>query len=125
VNEDGRIQVFAIGADSGLHTVVQTVAGGAWSGWAALGGAMSEIATAVDAQGRIEVFAIGAYSTLHVIRQTVEGVSWAGWEAVNGPAFQTHPTALQIVPTERADGRIELFLIKLDSGIDRILQLRP
>jgi hypothetical protein len=59
-NRDGRIEVFAIGTDAGLHHNWQTTPGGAWSGWAGLGGGITQIATAVNRDGRIEVAAIGA-----------------------------------------------------------------
>src|ERR1700741_4065977 len=38
MNDDGRIEVFGIGADQALYHIWQTSPGGGWSGWAGLGG---------------------------------------------------------------------------------------
>ena len=55
-----------------LHDPSVIVAGW-WSGWAGLGGGVTEIAAAVNSDGRIEVFAIGTDKALHHIWQIVRG----------------------------------------------------
>src|SRR5258707_11847848 len=53
VNQDGRIEGFAIGTDIALNHIWQTSPGGSWSGWAGLSGGITQTATAVNKDGRI------------------------------------------------------------------------
>ncbi len=60
-NQDGRLQVFAVGADGLVHTIWQQTPGGDWSGWAMLASAnpaITTLAVAQDQDGRLEVFAL-------------------------------------------------------------------
>ena len=120
VNQDGRIEVFAIGTDRALNHIWQTSPGGPWSSWAGLGGGITEIATAVNRDGRIEVFAIGTDTALNHIWQTAPNggpnrTSWSNWAGLAGGI--TH-----LATAVNRDGRIEVFAIGTDTALNHIWQ---
>ena len=59
-NNDGRMEVFARGADQSLWHKWQTTPNSGWSGWESLGGWVDMISVGHNADGRLEVFARGA-----------------------------------------------------------------
>jgi acylphosphatase len=90
-----------------------------WSGWAGLGGGMSQIATTRNIDGRIEVFAIGTDKALYHIWQTTPGGSaWSGWAGLGGGITQ-------IASAINNDGRIEVFAIGTDKALNHIWQTAP
>ncbi|MFK8912527.1 transglycosylase SLT domain-containing protein, partial [Streptomyces sp. YS-3] len=64
-SSDGRLEVFAAGAD-GVHHAWQTGVNGAWSDWEPLGGpGGAELAIGPNADGRLEMFAINGDTFQH------------------------------------------------------------
>ncbi|WP_155354850.1 hypothetical protein [Acrocarpospora macrocephala] len=109
-NRDGRLEVFALGSNLELWHAWQLTAGGAWSGWASLGGQFPREtlpAVGMNADGRLEVFVIGGDGRLWHLWQLSAGGGWSGWlneggslrgGANTGPAVGTNQ-----------DGRLEVF----------------
>ena len=87
-NQDGRLQVFAIGADAIVHTIWQQTPGGGWSGWdmlAAANPAVAALAVAQNQDGRLEVFALqqpdsAGNVVLSHNWQTAPNGGWSGWQ---------------------------------------------
>src|SRR5215475_9738669 len=86
INLDGRLEVFASGTDYALNHTWQNpaTAGGGWSAWAGLGGAITKMAVARNEDGRLEVFAIGTNGALNHIWQTAAGGGWSAWAGLGG-----------------------------------------
>ena len=59
-NQDGRLEIFARGADRALWHIWQVAPNGAWSGWQSLGGELtSNPAVGQHLVGRLSVFVRG------------------------------------------------------------------
>ncbi|MEU8842060.1 peptidoglycan DD-metalloendopeptidase family protein [Streptomyces roseus] len=98
---DGRLEVFAAGAD-GVHHAWQTAVNGGWSPWEALGGpGNAELALAPNADGRLELLAINGDTFQHRYQSAPSG-GWSGWEPFGGGGRD-------IAAGTNADGRIEVF----------------
>jgi hypothetical protein len=119
LNSDGRLEVFARGADGGLWHNWQTAPPVSyianWSGWEPLGGQItSDPAVALSCAGRLEVFALGTGNTLMHIWQTVpHGGPWSAWASLPGEVLTSAPTAIY-----DAIGGLEVFA----SGPNNVLQ---
>ncbi|MGB9634511.1 MAG: peptidoglycan-binding protein, partial [Chloroflexaceae bacterium] len=76
-NADGRLEVFARGADNALYHIWQTSPGGAWGTWSRLGGVLTSNPSAVrNADGRLMVFVRGADNALYMIAQKAPNSGW-------------------------------------------------
>src|SRR5205809_799166 len=64
--------------DQGMIPEVTSPASG-WSDWASLGGSITQIAPALNADDRIEVFAIGTNTALTHIWQNFPRRDWSSW----------------------------------------------
>ncbi|RLU81302.1 peptidase M23 [Streptomyces griseocarneus] len=98
---DGRLEVFAAGAD-GVQHAWQTQVNGAWSVWEKLGGpANAQLAIAPNADGRLEAFAINGQVAQHRYQLSPSG-TWSNWEdfGIGGSA---------VTAGTNVDGRIEVF----------------
>lgn len=112
-NQDGRLQVFAIGSDHALHTVWET-APGTWSGWDVLApltasGTLASVAVGQNQDGRLEVFALCTDDgTVRTIWQTAPNNGWSSWASLGAPSG-VRVTALAVAQNQ--DGRLELFAV--------------
>lgn len=98
---DGRLEVFAAGAD-GIHHAWQTTVNGAWSDWEFLGGpGGAELAIGPNADGRLELFAINGTTFEHRYQLQPSG-AWSGWENFGGGGHD-------IAVGPNGDGRLEVF----------------
>ncbi|SDC33893.1 hypothetical protein SAMN05216174_1011072 [Actinokineospora iranica] len=98
---DGRLEVFAAGAD-GVHHAWQTQVNGGWSHWEFAGGPRgAELAIAPNADGRLELLAINGDIFQHMY-QTGPSGGWSGWSDFGGGGRD-------IAAGANADGRIEVF----------------
>jgi hypothetical protein len=99
---DGRLEMFAGGADGIWHRY-QTQVNGGWSAWEPLGGiADARLGLGRSADGRLELFAVNDTTTLHRY-QTQANAGWSGWSQIGGGG-----TDIAVMPS--ADGRLEVFL---------------
>jgi pimeloyl-ACP methyl ester carboxylesterase len=89
VNEDGRLEVFARGADKRMHHTWQTAPSGSWAGtWAALQGGLAStddlgksIAVASHGDGRLDVFAhLADGGRITHVWQTAPNHGWSQWD---------------------------------------------
>lgn len=84
-NADGRLEIFARGADAAVWHNWQLSSGGAWAGWNSLGGVIvGAPAAAINADGRLEVFVLGGGNTIWHGFQTSPGNGWSGWMSLGG-----------------------------------------
>ncbi|MEU3756924.1 transglycosylase SLT domain-containing protein, partial [Streptomyces olivoreticuli] len=98
---DGRLEVFAAGAD-GVHHAWQSQVNGGWSAWEKLGGpGNAQLAIAPNADGRLEVFAVNGQVAQHRYQVSPSG-AWSSWED-----FGTGGSS--VAAGVNADGRIEVF----------------
>jgi len=81
-NQDGRIELFAIGEDGAVWHRWQTEPNGPFAEWHSLGGNVSQPFAIRNQDGRIELFAIGA---------TTDRALWHRWQTEpNGPFAEWH-----------------------------------
>jgi acylphosphatase len=119
-NEDGRLEVFGVGADSALWHIWQTAPNGAWSDWGTLGGILtSEPEVIRNDDGRLEAFARGTDDALWHIWQTAPNGAWSGWSSLGG-IITSDPTIAR-----NADGRLEAFARGTDDALWHIWQTAP
>ncbi|GGR10255.1 peptidoglycan DD-metalloendopeptidase family protein [Streptomyces netropsis] len=98
---DGRLEIFAAGAD-GVHHAWQTQVNGGWSEWERLGGpGNAQLAVAPNADGRLEAFAANGDTVQHRYQLTPSG-AWSDWEN-----FGTGGST--VAAGVNGDGRIEVF----------------
>ncbi|TXH69122.1 MAG: alpha/beta hydrolase [Lysobacteraceae bacterium] len=117
---DGRLEIFARGADGSLWHAYQLAPNGAWSGWASMAVAMIEgsmPAVALNAWGGLQVFVRGPDNQIRYRRQTIDG-GW-GW---------TEPRALlgiadsDPVVAANADGTLCVFTLAPDRSLQMARQ---
>jgi hypothetical protein len=122
-NGDGRLEVFAQGADNNLYHTWQLQPGGLWSDWESLGGAGGELQGSVVANnldGRLEVFTINAgIDSVELFHNWQTTSGWSGWGTLGSPTpssssgqFGTTSSAWLSGPlavARNADGRLEIF----------------
>ena len=122
VNQDGRVEGFAIGNDQQLYHNWQ-MPGGGWSGWRGMGGPVAGRPTiGYNADGRMEVFVIGVNNgpLLHAW-QLAPNASWSGLQSEGG----TMSTSAGVAVARNPDGRLEAFVIGDDDQIWNIWQIAP
>jgi hypothetical protein len=89
-NQDGRLQVFAIGSDASVYTIWQQNVGGNWSKWWALGAntpAVASLAASQNQDGRLEIFVLlQDGSAVSHIWQTSPNSGWSDWTSIGLPA---------------------------------------
>ncbi|MCJ0869673.1 peptidoglycan DD-metalloendopeptidase family protein [Streptomyces sp. AP-93] len=113
---DGRLEVFAAGADGVQHAWQQEVNGN-WSAWETLGGpGNAELAIASNADGRLEMFALAGNTFQHRWQLSPSG-GWSNWETFGGGGRDTAAGV-------NADGRIEVYASN-PSGIFHRYQVAP
>jgi len=86
LNDDERIELFAVGYDNAVHHKYQ-FHDKTWSNWASIGGNFSTGASPVrNIDGRVELFAVGTDDQLyHNWQQTAGGDFQTSWVGLGGP----------------------------------------
>jgi acylphosphatase len=129
-NQDGRLEVFAIGNDvisgsNSTHDWQNTAGTTQWSGFNSLGnpppGTVSPQVTQ-NQDGRLEVFGGGQDGALWHIWQTSPNNGWSGWGSLGVPGPGT--TVLFAIGNNQ-DGRIEVFSVGSDGALWHIWQTNP
>ncbi|MGO8670747.1 MAG: hypothetical protein ACLQVD_05205 [Capsulimonadaceae bacterium] len=113
-NSDGRLEVFARGADNALwHNWQAPASSPTWSGWVSLGsplndGITSDPAVALNTNGHLEVFVRGADKALwHVWQTNPHAGPWSAWASLDSPlngGITSDPVAIA-----NSDGHLEVF----------------
>jgi hypothetical protein len=107
-NQDGRLEVFALGGDRAVYHQWQTDTSSSlynWSGWGGLGGYVQAITVGHDHLGRLEVAALGMDRAAYLIGQVTANGGWGAWTGLGGTSLQ------QLQMTNQADGRLMLFAL--------------
>ncbi len=117
---DGLIQVFAVGADGALWSIqqIQVIQPGPhleWSGWSSYGKPGVSIGDRPTASpgfdGRNELFIVGADGSLYHIWQTAFLNGWSNWFSHGNPG---HPIFDHPQIAYPADGRLMVFVSNQD-----------
>lgn len=113
-NEDGRLEVFALGRDDALWHIWQTLPNGKWSTWASFGTPSNVHFTtapsvARNKDGRLEVLITGSAGDLWHIWQTSPGRAWSTFVSLGTPPNTSLTPFSSPVVSENADGRLEVF----------------
>jgi hypothetical protein len=122
-NQDGRLELFVVGADSALWHRWQTAPNNGWSDWSPLN-APSGVqlvplppTLALSADGRLELFITGSDGALWHRWQTAPNNGWSDWETMNTPAQAQFSMASTPAVGRSADGRFELFAVGTDADL--------
>jgi acylphosphatase len=128
-NQDGRLEVFALGSDDALWHIWQTAPNGPWSNWTSLEKPPNSDAIALgsgtNADGRIEVFTVASDGNLWHIWQTAPDESWSTWNSLGRPDSQNAGGFMPFTVSRNADGRLEVFVIGSDGAFYHIWQHTP
>jgi hypothetical protein len=123
-NQDGRLQVFAVGADANLYTVWET-APGVWSAWGVLSPAVVPISSAspiLRSGGLLAVVALGNDQAVHVISQTAPNDGWGPWAPLGTPpGIQIESVAV----APNANGLLQIFASGSDDGLYTTWETSP
>lgn len=115
-NEDGRLEVFAVGKDGEVWTNCQML-DGKWAGWVKLkpstigfeGAKDSKrIAVALGKDGRMQLFACGKDGTIWNICQTSPNGGWGEWQTRGRPTGDFIASDLAVAQTK--DGRLDVHV---------------
>ena len=130
-NSDGRLEVFAAGADGGSisskegiwHIWQQKPNKGTWSKWASLGkpkgvNTLNNRLAVVghNSDGRLEIF-VTKGSLWHIYQSKPSKGPWIGWGRMGNPTN----TSLNLIPVavgRNSDGRLEVFAVDYFNGKD-------
>ncbi len=124
VNQDGRLELFAVGAGGKLIHAYQREVNTAWSGWDDEGeiwdsvSIRDELAVATNSDGQLEVFAINDGGKLVHTTQRREG-GWNDWqseEVWNGRSLN------RVAAANKTNGLIEVFAITKDRELIHTVQ---
>lgn len=128
-NQDGRLEVFAIGQGE-IFNIWQLFPNGGWNdGWRSKDKPATNVGIKVhlvgrNADGRQEIFALGDDNVLWQKWQVVPNGRWSDWKNLGTPASDTALTERFIVGSNR-DGRQEVFAIGNDGNVWQIWQTAP
>src|SRR3954454_22565973 len=128
-NQDGRLEVFAIG-NGEIFNIAQVVPNGGWSdGWANKNSPAATIRIKANvvgrnADGRQEMFAIGDDNALWQKWQVAPNGGWSDWKTLSTPSRSVFLTE-QLTVGRNKDGRQEVYAHGSDGNIWQIPQAAP
>jgi hypothetical protein len=131
VNQDDRLEVFALGSDNVVYHIWQTCAGCLWSGWTRIDNAHPSNLTFVgrpvvgmNQDGRLEVFARGADNAVYHIWQCPKGsgCDWSAWTRIDSAHLSSLSFAGNPAIAVNQDGRLEVFARGSDNALWHIWQ---
>ncbi len=108
-NADGRLEVFALGANALWHNWQDNAAPGGWFGWESLGtppgvASLNTPTVGENEDGRLEVFAFGVNDAVwHIWQDAASPNGWSSWDSLGGEPGG--PAAI----SRNGDGRLEIF----------------
>ncbi len=130
-NQDGRLEIFAVGSDGALwHKYQTTPNSGSWSGWANLGKPpggllLSTLAVGRNKDGRLEVVAIASDGALwHRYQKKPNQGPWIGWGSMGKPPGITKFISTPVIG-QNQDGRLEVFVFGSDGALWHRYQPKP
>jgi hypothetical protein len=101
-NADGRLDLVTAYNSDQISRMAQTVPNGTYAG-SSNAGAMTSVATELDADRRIETFATnGSGQIFHNVQTYAGSAGWSAWSQMDGGL-------ISIAAARNADGRLEIF----------------
>jgi hypothetical protein len=128
-NQDGRLEVFAIGQGE-IFNIPQVAPNGRWSDtWRTKGRPSSAVRVKLhvvgrNADGRQEIFALGDDNALWQKWQVAPNDGWSEWKTLDTPAKDNTLTG-QFTVGRNQDGRQEIFAVGSDGNVWQIWQTAP
>jgi len=129
-NADGRIEVFATGANGGIYHIWQTAPSNGWSAWAELQAPLAEIqfyglgAVANNHDGRFQLFFIGSDGALWTLAQSSPSNGWGAVRFLDGAPPAQALNADQIPASGlNANGDLAAFVAGADGNIWEVSQI--
>ena len=128
-NQDGRLEVFAIGQGE-IFNLPQLAPNGRWSdSWRSKGAPSSRVRLKLhvvgrNADGRQEIFALGDDNAIWQKWQLAPNNGWSDWKSLGTPASNITLTA-QFTVGRNQDGRQEIFAAGNDGNVWQIWQTAP
>jgi hypothetical protein len=106
-NQDGRLELFAIGDDGGLWHAWQESPNGGWSSWDKFPSPGVKLvgrpAAVLNGNGTLEAFAVDVNGGLWNVAQTSTNNGWGGWLSLGGENLTFAAAGVN------QDGRVEVF----------------
>jgi lysozyme len=107
---DGRVEVFALGADGAIWHDVQTKAG--FGGFQSLGGSfVTGAGPIVWGDGHAEIFVTDAKGAAWHLQADATG-NWGNWSIIGGGPLASRP-----IPARWSDGHVTLFARGVDGAL--------
>jgi hypothetical protein len=125
-NQDGRIELFAMGSNNHVWHIFQTDPNGAWStGWGEFVGGDSYCAiVGENLDGRMELFNLQYDLAIwHTWQGVPNGPFVGSWETFGWPATGVSATCPRV--NRNQDGRLEVFTIGNDGNVYSMPQASP
>ena len=119
VNQDERLELFALRNDGSLWHRWQEKPRSGWSEWSEFGKPCRELAVDRNKDGRLEVFVMDGDQAWHRW-QVRRNAGWGDWHTL-GAAL---PGVVQLETAENPDGRLEVFARRNNGEIWHIWQDR-
>jgi hypothetical protein len=128
-NQDGRLEVFAIGAGA-IFNISQVSRNGGWrERWRSKERPSSDVGIKAhvvgkNADGRLEIFGIGDDNALWQKWQVAPNNGWSDWKTLGTPEKDISLTG-QFTVGRNQDGRQEVFAVGGDGNVWQIWQIAP
>lgn len=126
-NQDGRLEVFAIGL-GGIFNISQVSPNGPWrDGWRSKGRPSSDVGIEAhvvgrNADGRLEIFAIGEDGAFWQKWQVAPNNGWVDtWKTLGAPSGGHFAPTRQFTVGSNQDGRQEIFAVWSVEGSGHVL----
>ncbi len=121
-NNDGRLEVFAVGSDGYLWHIWQLAPNSGWSDWTSFDALVGQAYTiGKNLDGRLEIFLVGLDGILYHMNQSTAGSQqWS-----RGASLGLPPNVNQLFCVSvgrNGDGRLEVFAIGSDGALWHIWQ---
>jgi hypothetical protein len=132
MNADGRLEIFATGADGGIYHAWQTAPDSGWSGWQSLQPALPGVkffglgAVTNNHDGRFQLFFIGTDGALWTLAQSAPSNGWQTVRFLDNPALPDPLNADQR-PAAVLDtsGILHVFVANPSGLIFQVAQVSP
>jgi hypothetical protein len=128
-NQDGRLEVFALGL-GGIFNISQVFPNGGWrDSWRSKDRPSANVrirshVVSRNADGRQEIFAVGDDDGLWQKWQVAPNNGWSEWKTLGTPARDASLTD-QFTVGRNQDGRQEVFAVGRDGNVWQIWQTAP
>lgn len=124
VNQDGRLEVFALGGDGALYSIAQRTIDSRliesdWITRTLEGHDLREITASRDGSGCLVVFALGQNGQVYSRKQETANGAFSAWSGLEGHDIQ------RISAARQAAGSVTVFGLGADGALYSRTQVRP